>query len=687
MGEEFAATTEAARDVDDDANDDSKSEDSVVVSEDGDGDGVAWDQGDVEVLGQESGSSTDDDDLAYENPVGDVPMKWYEGFGHIGYDREGRRIERKAGSRTRLGVREEDSWRVIEDEKTGEVIELTDEELLVLDRIRRGVRANGPVEDEVVAWTGEIVTGPSPLPQPTEPKRRFLPSKHEAQRVLRIVRAIRNGWVKIGDAKASEEKKLYDLWQGDGGKTLAEMTKAERARELLKAPPPKAALPSHDESYNPPPEYLPTPDEAREWKENPHPEDRTRSFLPQKYDSMRHVPGFKDSVRERFERCLDLYLAVRVRKQRMNIEDPSSLLPTLPDPRDLRPFPTKLGSLYGISEPHCESIAVHPGGQWLLTGSSDGNLRVYEVGTTRRFALIPVGSSKDGVVGISSVSWLPRKDMFVCAVTSGKIVLILSLEDSLQIDGGRIQKLLVGGEDVANSNWIVKRRSEAGRIEEVEVAQARAPKWLTWHSGGDYFATINEDHTGSSAVLHRISSGRSHSPFKGKASSGLQTAEFHPNKPFFFLATKRHIRIFDLAKQTLIKKLTPGLDWITSIAVHPSGDHVLVSSHDQKLCWFDLDMTSKPYRIIHNHSKSIRKVLFHPRLPLFADASDDGSVHVFHATVYEDLMRDPLIVPVKILDKIHSVTASRGICDVAWHPSLPWLFTSGADGKIALLVH
>lgn len=32
-----------------------------------------------------------------------------------------------------------------------------------------------------------------------------------------------------------------------------------------------------------------------------------------------------------------------------------------------------------------------------------------------------------------------------------------------------------------------------------------------------------------------------------------------------------------------------------------------------------------------------------------ASASDDGSIHVFHATVYSDLLRNPLVVPLKIL--------------------------------------
>ena len=39
---------------------------------------------------------------------------------------------------------------------------------------------------------------------------------------------------------------------------------------------------------------------------------------------------------------------------------------------------------------------------------------------------------------------------------------------------------------------------------------------------------------------------------------------------------------------------------------------------------------------------------FHPRYPLMASASDDGSVHVFHAKTADDFS-NPVIVPVKRL--------------------------------------
>lgn len=66
-----------------------------------------------------------------------------------------------------------------------------------------------------------------------------------------------------------------------------------------------------------------------------------------------------------------------------------------------------------------------------------------------------------------------------------------------------------------------------------------------------------------------------------------------------------------------------------------------------------------------------------------ASSSDDGNVHIFHSMVYSDLMRNPLIVPVKIL-RGHSVVNKFGVLATAFHPTQPWIFSAGADGKIIL---
>jgi WD40 repeat protein len=73
-----------------------------------------------------------------------------------------------------------------------------------------------------------------------------------------------------------------------------------------------------------------------------------------------------------------------------------------------------------------------------------------------------------------------------------------------------------------------------------------------------------------------------------------------------------------------------------------------------------LDLSSRPYRTLRYHAQAIRSVAFHPRYPLFASFSDDDTIQIFHGMVYNDLMQNSLIVPVKIL-RGHGVVNSLGM--------------------------
>ncbi len=143
------------------------------------------------------------------------------------------------------------------------------------------------------------------------------------------------------------------------------------------------------------------------------------------------------------------------------------------------------------------------------------------------------------------------------------------------------------------------------------------------------------------------------------------------------------VRVYNLAKQGLAKKLVGGSGVITSLAVHPSGDHIIVGSEDKRLAWYDMDLSAKPYKALRYHQYALRAAAFHRAYPLFASASDDGTCHVFHGMVYGDMMTNPLIVPVKIL-RGHEVVDFSGVTDCTFHPTQPWVFTAGADASICL---
>src|SRR5215469_9219628 len=94
-----------------------------------------------------------------------------------------------------------------------------------------------------------------PLSAAPEPKRRFVPSKHEAKRVMKIVKAIREGRIqpyKAPDAEEAEEETFYDVWADE----------KPRPEHSMHIPAPKLPPPGYEASYHPPPEYL--PDKAEE---------------------------------------------------------------------------------------------------------------------------------------------------------------------------------------------------------------------------------------------------------------------------------------------------------------------------------------------------------------------------------------------------------------------------------------
>ena len=65
-----------------------------------------------------------------------------------------------------------------------------------------------------------------------------------------------------------------------------------------------------------------------------------------------------------------------------------------------------------------------------------------------------------------------------------------------------------------------------------------------------------------------------------------------------------------------------------------SGDNVIAGSFEARLSWFDMDLSTKPYKAMKYHDSAIRAVTFHRKYPLFASASDDGTVIVAHGMVY-----------------------------------------------------
>uniref|UniRef100_A0A7N8XDP2 Ribosome biogenesis protein BOP1 n=1 Tax=Mastacembelus armatus TaxID=205130 RepID=A0A7N8XDP2_9TELE len=599
------------------------------------------------------------------NTVGNIPMEWYKDFPHIGYDLDGKKIYKPIRNKDELDdfldkMENPDYWRTIHDKQTGNDIVLSDEQVELVNRLQRGQFGDvnfNEYQPSVDFFSKDVML--HPVTNRPADKRSFIPSLIEKEKVSKLVHAIKMGWIKPRRVEDDSRGRYYNLWASEDSSILA--------KHRMHLPAPKISLPGHQESYNPPPEYLFTDEERALWEQQ-DPSDRKLPFVPMKFSSLRQVPAFPRFIHERFERCLDLYLCPRQRKLRVNV-NPEDLIPKLPKPKDLQPFPTTQSLV------HTSQKCPHR--------SDDGSVRFWEVCSSRCMKTVQVG----GVV--KSVAWNPNPSFCLLAVALDSVVLILSpcLADRQVISSS--ERLLFGQQEAesvegaASVTWVEAEGDELNQGIRLKIQHPKAVHQVAWHAKGDYLASVMPDHSSHLQVfIHQVSRRRSQNPFR--RNKGLvQCVSFHPVRPYFFVATQRSVRIYNLIKQEMTKKLQANSKWISSMAVHPGGDHVICGSYDCRLSWFDLDLSTKPYKMLRHHKKAVRGVAYHRVYPLFASASDDGSVIVCHGTVYNDLLQNPLIVPVKVL-RGHVISHDLGVLDVTFHPTQPWIFSSGADATIRL---
>eukprot|EP00948_MAST-09A_sp_MAST-9A-sp1_P000290 g290.t1 len=410
-------------------------------------------------------SDDEENDPTARNTIGNVPLEWYDEFDHIGYDVAGQKIKKTgqpgAGDSLDRYLRAKDDpnyRRTIWDPKNNREIVLSDRQLLLVKRIMKGKAAHPEHNDtpDMVFWaTGKV--NPYKFSDDYQSKQAFIPSKWERQHIVKYVKAIKEGRMVV-KSKEEKEKQMRGekepalepiklLW-GEDGQLINERTDESdldpemlnpfssglsKKRQLARIIAPKLALPGHAMSYRPPGEYLLDEDEKKKWEAEDE-SDRPYDVMPQEFNNMRTIPGYQEFIHERFSRCLDLYLSTRARKQRLRV-DPESLIPNLPDPSALRPFPTRISVRYrhNISQGKVRSLSVSPCGQWLCSGGEDGILRIWEVSTGRCFRRWDMRMLKDKFpktyamekLQILGNAWNPKEARNIIAVTAGNSILLL----------------------------------------------------------------------------------------------------------------------------------------------------------------------------------------------------------------------------------------------------------------------
>nr|NVI69929.1 putative ribosome biogenesis protein BOP1 homolog [Cucujiformia] len=257
---------------------------------------------------------------------------------------------------------------------------------------------------------------------------------------------------------------------------------------------------------------------------------------------------------------------------------------------DLQPFPTTLAIEYKGHTDMVRTISTDKLGQYLLSGSDDGTIKIWEINTGRCLKTIKT----DDIV--RSVEWCPNGALSLILVASGKKVLLINPHVGDYLICSKTDSILqesplhdtIMSEKVRNTvQWSCENDLDGIKI---ILTHFKEVSQVTWHGRGDYFASVMPDGQNRSVLISQISQRRSQLPLT-KSKGLIQCVLFHPTKPCLFVATQKHVRIYDLVKQLLIKKLITNSKWISSIAIHPNGDNLLVGTYDKKTLWFDLDLS------------------------------------------------------------------------------------------------
>ncbi|CAD8088418.1 unnamed protein product [Paramecium primaurelia] len=618
--------------------------------------------------------SDDSEDEKILSKIGRLQTKKYKDKDFIGYDENLNKIQKKKQFQDTIDefinkTENKDWWRVVRDELNNQDVVLSDKQLQMLDRIRTGKTAIKLADDYYFEHED---FNQFDLLSSYNPKRRFLPSKWERIKINKLVQGIKLGRIVLNPPQKVE--KMFDIWENVAEDQV--LSKYLPAR----IPAAKASLPSNVASYNPPEEYLFTEQEKQQWLQT-DPEDRDIPFIPQKFKHLRNVPSSEQLTKDLFNRCLDLYLAPRIRRKKLMMKS-TDFLPEIPKPEELKPFPTKLNFEFGqidtTKSGQVKQISISQDGQ-LLGVCYEFAIAFFDTKTTK--CLYTKWQSDDKqFLGLDF-----SQSGLICILQSNGFIILNSYIDKRQHpnveDGEKANKQIQ-----KNSNNVFEWNFELDDNvfqQLLEVKMPYDPLYVQFHSKSDYIvSTQPHTHVKSHCILvHSISKSSTSIPFQNmKASTEVQQTIFHPTKPELYIMTNKNIFIYSLTKQSLMKKLLAGNQQNSTIAIHPYGDNLIVGSNDQKVCWFDLDMGKTPFKKMSYHKNGVRRVIFHKTYPLFASCSDDGTINIFHCRISTDLNQAPVILPLKVLKQ----KKKESVMDVAFHPTQPWIYSASKEGVVSL---
>jgi len=93
----------------------------------------------------------------------------------------------------------------------------------------------------------------------------------------------------------------------------------------------------------------------------------------------------------------------RLLKKKVNVSDPSKLIPELPSPNDLKPFPTRVSIDYVFHTSCVRAISLSPNGIFLASGDEDSNLVIWNLQTSKIMRKYKLANKV-----IDKIEWCPN---------------------------------------------------------------------------------------------------------------------------------------------------------------------------------------------------------------------------------------------------------------------------------------
>ena len=118
---------------------------------------------------------------------------------------------------------------------------------------------------------------------------------------------------------------------------------------------------------------------------------------------------------------MDLYLCPRLLRKKVNVSDPTKLIPELPSPNDLKPFPSSVSIEYHFHQRAVRTIAVSPNGLYLASGDEDFNVVIWHIRTSKIMRSYKLQNKV-----IDSVQWNPDPTLCLLIVCNEEHVVVIA---------------------------------------------------------------------------------------------------------------------------------------------------------------------------------------------------------------------------------------------------------------------